>query len=111
MNKKYFSIERNGECWMPVILADHNGNPTFEEFLDMNYEETKTSDKLEDFIVASMDAANRKSENVDEQTIVTLIGEDGCFEWSIIMGAGDDGDIQYVLVDWRKDGNHYCYES
>lgn len=111
MNKNYFAIERNGENWMPVILADHNGNPAFEEFLGMSYEEMKTSEALEDFVVASMDAANVKSNSEDGQTMVTLVGEDGLFIWGILMGPGDNGDIQYSLIDWKKDGKHYRYET
>lgn len=106
----YFAIERNGECWAPVILADHNGNPAFEEFLYMDYEEMKTSDKLEDFIVAAMDAANRKSGTEDDQTIVTLVGKDNIFIWGILMGPGENGDIRYSLIDWKKDGKNYRYE-
>ena len=111
MNNNYFAIERNGENWMPVILADHNGNPAFEEFLGMSYEEMKTSEVLEDFVVASMDAANAKSNSEDDQTMVTLVGEDGFFIWGILMGPGENGDIQYSLIDWQKDGKHYRYES
>lgn len=106
----YFAIERNGKCWAPVILADHNGNPAFEEFLYMDYEEMKTSDKLEDFIVAAMDAADRKSVTEDDQTIVTLVGKDNVFIWGILMGRGDLGYIQYSLIDWKKDGKNYRYE-
>jgi len=109
MSKNYFSIERNGQCWTPVILADRNGNPAFEEFLDMNYEEMKTSDKLGDFIMASMNAADNKSGTADEQTAVTLIGEDGVFIWGIIMGSENENDIRYLLVDYKKDGRSYRY--
>lgn len=111
MNKNYFAIERNGANWMPVILADHNGNPAFEEFLGMSYEEMKASEALEDFVVASMDAANRKSNSNDDQTVVTLVGEDGFFIWGILMGPGESGDIQYSLIDWKKDGQRYRYED
>lgn len=107
----YFAIERNGECWAPVILADHNGNPVFEEFLGISYEEMKTSEALDDFVVASMDAANVKSNSEDDQTMVTLVGDDGFFIWGILMGPGDNGDIQYSLIDWKKDGKHYRYED
>lgn len=106
----YFAIERNGECWAPAILADHNGNPAFEEFLGMSYEEMKSSDKLEDFIVAAMDAANRKSDVKDDQTIVTLVGKDNIFIWGILMGSGENEDIRYNLINWKKDGKSYRYE-
>ena len=106
----YFAIERNGECWAPVILADHNGNPAFEEFLNMSYDEMKQGEHLEEFVLASMDAANRKSGIKDEQTCVTLIGEDNIFIWGILIGPGEDDDIRYTLVDWKKDGKNYRYE-
>lgn len=108
MSKNYFSIERNGQCWTPVILADRNGDPVFEDFLEMNYEEMKTSALLEDFIIASMEAADRICGVDDDQTIVTLVGSDDVFIWSIIMGSEND-DIRYCLVDWKKDGRNYCY--
>lgn len=111
MSKNYFAIERNEQCHTPVILADRNGNPTFAEFLDMNYEEMKNSALLEDFVVAAMEAADRVCGIDDDQTIMTLVGSDDVFIWSIIMGPGEDGSIQYVLVDWKKDGHSYRYEN
>ena len=113
MSNNYFAIERNGECWTNVILADENGNLAFEEFLDMNYNEMKDSALLEDFVVAAMDAANRKSGEIDDQTVVTLIGEDDVFIWGIMMEKDVDLEdhIRYVLVDWKKDGKSYKYAS
>jgi hypothetical protein len=108
MSKNYFSIERNGESWMPVILADSNGDPAFTEFLDMNYDGMKSSALLEDFVVASMEAADRICGVDDDQTVVTLVGNDGVFIWGIIMGYEND-DIRYCLVDWKKDGHSYRY--
>ena len=110
MSKNYFAIERNEQCWTPVILADRNGNPAFEEFLDMSYDEMKSSTELEYFVVAAMEAADRICGVEDDQTIVTLIGDDGNFIWSAIMGYEND-DIKYCLVDWKKDGRNYCYAS
>ena len=111
MSKNYFAIERNGECWSPVVLADENMNVAFGDFLEMTYEEMKANDKLEDFVVAAMDAANRKSGNKDDQTVVTLVGEDDVFIWGIMMekDLGQENDIRYVLVDWKKDGKSYRY--
>lgn len=110
MSKNYFAIERNGECKTPVILADRNGNPVFEEFLEMSYDEMKVSALLEDFVVAAMEAADRVCGVDDDHTIVTLIGNDDVFIWSIIMGYEND-DIRYCLVDWKKDGRSYRYEA
>ena len=108
MSKNYFAIERNEESWVPVILADHNGDPAFAEFLDMSYDEMKSSALLEDFVVASMEAAERICGGEDDQTIVTLVGSDDVFIWSVIMGYEND-DIRYCLVDWKKDGHQYRY--
>lgn len=106
----YFSIERNGQAWSPVLLADDNGEFAFKDFLYMTYDEMKSDDQLEDFVVAAMEAANRKANSEDDdQTIVTLIGEDDIFIWSIIMGPGENDMIRYSLVDWKKDGNNYRY--
>lgn len=105
----YFAIERNGQCWTNVLLADSNGDPTFGEFLDMTYDEMKSSDRLPDFIVSVMDATNDAVDKSDDQTIITLIGEDGVFIWSVIMGPGENDIVRYSLVDWKKDGKNYRY--
>lgn len=105
----YFAIERNGQCWTNVLLADSNGDPTFDEFLDMTYDEMKSSDRLPDFVVSVMDATNDAVDKSDDQTIITLIGEDGVFIWSVIMGPGENDMVRYSLVDWKKDGKNYRY--
>ena len=110
MSKNYFAIERNGQCHTPVILADQNGDIAHEEFLEMNYEEMKSNEALKDFVVAAMEAADRVCGADDDQTIVTLVGGDDVFIWSIIMGYEND-DIRYCLVDWKKDGCQYRYED
>lgn len=106
----YFAIEKNGECYSPVLLADSDGNPAYTEFLDMTYEEMKNSEKLEDFVIAAMEAADRKSDDEDDYSdvVVTLIGEDGFFIWGIIMSSEGD-DIIYKIVDWREGGKHFKY--
>ena len=110
MSKNYFAIERNGQCWGPVILADRNGNTAYEEFLDMSYDEMKASALLEDFVVAAMEAADMVCGVEDDQTIVTLVGSDDVFIWSIIMGYENDN-IRYCLVNWKKDGHSYRYAT
>ena len=110
MSKNYFAIERNETCHTPVILADRNGDIVFAEFLDMSYEEMKSNESLEDFVVAAMEAADKICGVDDDQTILTLVGSDDVFIWSIIMGVVDD-EIRYSLVDWKKDGKNYRYES
>lgn len=107
----YFAIERNNRCLSPVVLQSRNGNSDFSHFLTMTYDEMKSSESLDDFIVAAMDATNETSGTDDALTIVTLVGEGDLFVWSVIMGPGENGDIKYNLVDWKRDGKHYRYES
>ena len=106
----YFAIERNGECYSPVLLADSDGKPAFAEFLEMSYEEMKSSEKLEDFVIAAMEAADSKSDGKDDynDVVVTLIGEDDFFIWGIIMSSEGD-DITYKIVDWQEGGKHFKY--
>ncbi len=106
----YFAIEKNGECYSPVLLADSDGKPAFFEFLNMTYEEMRDSEHLEDFVVAAMEAAERRGNGNEEfnDVVVTLIGEDDFFIWGIIMSAEGDN-ITYKVVDWQADGNHFKY--
>ena len=106
----YFAIEKNGEYYSPVLLADSDGNPAYTEFLDMTYEEMKNSEKLEDFVIAAMEAADRKSDDEDDYSdvVITLIEEDSFFIWGIIMSSEGD-DITYKVVDWKADGKHFKY--
>lgn len=106
----YFAIEKNGECYSPVLLADSDGKPAFSEFLNMSYEEMRDSEQLEDFVVAAMEAAERRGNDEEKYSdvVVTLIGEDDFFIWGIIMSAEGDN-ITYKVVDWQADGNHFKY--
>ena len=110
MSKNYFAIERNGQCLGPVILQSRNGTSNFANFIEMTYDEMKSNENLDKFVVAAMEATNEASGTDDDQTVVTLVGEDGVFIWGIIMGPGEDGDIRYNLVDWKKEGKSYRYE-
>lgn len=107
----YFAIERKGRCWSPVALKSRNGSSDFTDFTKMTYDEMKSNEHLEEFIIAAMEATNEASGTDDDQTVVTLVGGDGVFIWGIIMGPGENDDIQYNLVDWKKDGKSYRYES
>ena len=110
MTSKYFSIERNDNCYMPVHLVDENGNIAFEDLMEMSYEDMKSYDRLEEFVVYSMDAANSIDLSNDVETTITLIGEDGAFIWGLIIGPGEDIDsVNYVFIDWKKDGMRYRY--
>lgn len=103
----YFAIEYGGNYSDHIIIRDNDDNAVFENYLDMTYDEMKSQEDLNEFVVAVMNAA---SINEDDQVVITLIGDDGIFIWGIIMGIEDDS-IRYVLVDWKKDGKSYRYES
>lgn len=106
----YFAIERNQNCFDHVVIRSRNGQVMFKNYLDMTYDEMKSSEDLEEFVVAVMDSTNKRVDGPNDQTIVTLVGDDDIFIWSIIIGTEDsDGDIKYVLVDWKKDGKSYRY--
>lgn len=112
MTKNYFSIERADKHYDNVTFRDENGDLAFEMLMNMSYDEMKTYDDLETFVVCAMDAGNELFGTNDDQTIITLIGEDDVFIWSVIVGEGDnEGDIKYVLVNWKKDGKSYRYEK
>lgn len=108
MCKNYFAIECNQQYWEHVVLKDKDGNVKFDDYMDKTYDEMKSSEDLEEFVVAVMDAANGDTNN---NVIINLIGEDGVFIWGIIMGPDEDDGVRYVLVDWKKDGKNYRYES
>lgn len=107
----YFAIERNGMTWEHIVIREYDSNIVFSHYLTMTYDEMKSQDDLEDFVIAIMEATNTEAKSVDEYTIVTLVGDDDVFIWSIVMGPGEDGTIQYSLVDWKKDGKNYRYEN
>lgn len=108
MGKNYFAIERNGQCWDHVLPVEV-GNEQFKKFKDMTYDEMKSNEDLDYFVAATMESVNRFTDSEDDQTIVTLVGEDDIFIWSIIMGPGENGEIRYSLVNWKKDGKSYRY--
>lgn len=108
MSRNYFAIECNQQYWEHVVLKDKDGNVKFEDYLNKTYDEMKSSEDLNEFVVAVMDAANGDTNN---NVIINLIGEDDVFIWGIIMGPDEDDGVRYVLVDWKKDGKNYRYES
>ena len=96
MTNNYFAIERNGKCVEHVCFKDNNDNIIFEDVMNMSYDEIKTYKDIKGFVVCVMDAINKFFEDKDEQTIITLIGEDDIFIWSILIGAGDnENDLRY----------------
>lgn len=111
MTKNYFSIERNGSCIDYVTVKDKYGATVFENVMNMSYDEMKSYSDIEFFVVCIMDAANAYFGSHDDQTIVTLIGEDDVFIWSIIIGSDGDDQMRYTFVDWTKGGKKYRYEK
>lgn len=112
MIKNYFAIERNGECIDHAVIKDDNGAIMFEDVMNMTYEELKSYNDLDALVTYFMDATNVSFGGSDEQTMVTLVGEDDVFIWGILIGPGANGDdIRYALVDWKKDGQSYRYEK
>ena len=105
-----FAIECNDRFIENVCLTDSNGNPIFTDFVNMTYDEMKSSEDLENFVDANMDAAICMFGNNIDQVAVTLIDENDIFIWSIMMGIVDN-QLRYVLVDWKKDGKNYRYAS
>lgn len=105
----YFVVEKNNTYFDHVMIKDRDDNIIFGNYLNMTYDEMKSQKDLDDFVVAIMDAANAMIPNENDKTIITLIGEDDMFIWSIIMGAVDEV-VRYSLVDWKKDGKNYRYE-
>jgi hypothetical protein len=106
----YFAIERNQQCVDHVVIKDKNDRILFGDYLNTTYDEMKSREDLNEFVVAVMDATGKKIVSTNDQTIVTLVDDDDIFVWSIIIGTvdGDDG-IKYALIDWKKDGNNYRY--
>lgn len=103
----YFAIECDRGCFDHIVLKDKDGNVAFGDYLNLTYDDMKSREDLEEFVVAMFDAAN---EGGDSQTLVTLVGDDDIFIWSIIIGM-DGENLKYVLVDWKKDGKNYRYEQ
>ena len=112
MTKNYFAIERNGKCIVPVVLKDANGKIAFEDVMQMSYEDIKKYQDIDAFVVNIMDATNEQLQENDDDTFVTLVGEDDVFIWGILIGPGDNNDeFLYKFVNWKENGKSYRYEK
>lgn len=111
MPNNYFAIERGSQCFDKMCMVNDNGDILFEEVMSMLYEEIKSYEHLEAFVDCAMDLSNNLFKSEDDQTIITLVGEDDVFIWSIIMGPENNDTLRYVLVDWKKDDKQYRYEK
>lgn len=111
MTNNYFAIERKDHCFEHMCIINDLGALMFEELMDMSYEEMKIYDRLEEFVATAMKISNELFESNDEDTIITLVGEDDVFIWSVIVGAESSESLRYILVDWTKDGKKYKYKK
>lgn len=111
MTKNYFAIERKDRCFENMYITNDLGAVMFEDLMDMSYDEMKAYDKLENFVATAMKISNELFESEDEETVITLVGEDDVFIWGIIVGPENEESLKYVLVDWKKDGKNYRYQK
>ena len=96
MNNNYFAIEYKGYC------LDHcqPNNDLVKEFSNMSYEDILKHD-LDEFICNTLDYVETSFDYEGEEVIVTLIGEDDIFIWSVVMQQIDDENVKYVTyVEW-----------
>ena len=99
----YFIVERN-EKSIDIGLSDE-----LQYFYSLTYDDLRKTD-CSSFVNAIMECADIALSGEYTQTLVTLIGDDDVFIWSIIMDYTEDNTIKYVFVDWKKDGKSYRYE-
>ena len=111
MTKNYLVVEREGKT-IDNLQIKVEDELVFTEVLSKSYNELKEYEDISDFIVAAMSATNSLFEEGDDQTLITLVGDDDVFIWSIlvIVEEGDDV-LHYAFVDWGKDGKKYRYEK
>ena len=111
MTKNYFTIERGGKCIEHVLLHIEDVI-VFEYVMNMSYEEIKQYEYIDSFIVAVLDATNQYFNEDDADTLITLVGEDDVFIWSVLIGSEEGSEnIRYAFIDWLKDGKKYRYEK
>lgn len=110
MTNNYFSIERGNKCMEHLMLVGDDGQIAFENVMNMPYDELREYDGIEEFVITAMNAVNELDDETDAETVITLIGEDKNFIWSIIIGPGEaEGDINYLFVNWQQDDKRYRY--
>lgn len=112
MVNNYFAIERTNQCIDHLCIKRDDGTIAFEDIMNMSYNEIKEYKEIDVFVTGIMDASNEYFNENDEQTIVTLIGNDDIFIWSILIEPSENEDqLNYAFIDWQKDGQSYRYEK
>lgn len=101
----YFAVECGDNYGDHIVITNSDGKTVFENYLNMTYDEMKSQEDLDDFVCAVAEASMTEE---DDQTVITLVGDDDVFIWGIIIGVVDD-EIRYNLVDWKADGKMYRY--
>lgn len=112
MINNYFTIERSGQCIDHVLIKRDDETIAFQDVMNMSYSEIKSYKDIDTLVTCLMDTTNEYFDSIDEQTIITLVGPDDVFIWSILIGPGDTSDeLKYAFVDWRKDEKSYRYKK
>lgn len=109
MTKNYFAVECNGQYIDHVVIKDDNGDIMFEDLMHTTYDEMKRYNALEEFVAVVAEVTEVQIGNIEGGLAITLVGEDDVFVWGIIIGPGEDDELKYVLVDWKKDGKSFKY--
>ena len=111
MTKNYFAIERSGKGVDHVWMRRDDGTVAFEDVMNMSYEEIKSYEDIDSFVVCVMDMMNEHFGSSDEPTMVTLVGEDDVFIWGILIGPESNDEMRYAFVNWKENGKSYRYEK
>ena len=111
MKHSYFAVERGGKCVDHITIRTDDFKTAFKDLMNMSYDEMKAYDHMQSFVVAVMDAANSYFNSIDEMTVITLVGADDVFIWSVIINSENSDKMNYAFVDWKKDGKYYRYKK
>jgi hypothetical protein len=109
MTKNYFAVECNGQYIDHVVIRNDNGDIMFEDLTNATYDEMKGYSALEEFVAVVAEVTEAQTGSIEDHIALTLVGEDDVFIWGILIGPGEDDELRYVLVDWKKDGKSFKY--
>lgn len=108
----YFVVERSGKTIDNFQIINDDKEVLFENMFTMSFNDLKQYEHIDVFVVAVMDATNQLFDEGDEPTLITLVGDDDVFIWSILInGEGDGENIRYAFINWLKEGKKYRYEK
>lgn len=101
-----FSIERGDNIIHNVFFATKDYE--MPNVANMSFDEIAHYEGLSDIVDAMLDATDDAFGTGNEDVFITLVDEDGYFIWSINIEQ-DNSSFAYGLINWRKDGELYCY--